>query len=77
MNVLFSRSNASQDVELVTKVKADFSDVPEKFFKKKTSKLGKVYCKLDATVNISVQSALQFYITVDGKKYGSLTTEYK
>jgi hypothetical protein len=37
---------------------------------------GRRYYSIDTLVHISMQSVLEFYVTVNGKKDGSLTAQY-
>jgi hypothetical protein len=37
---------------------------------------GKKYYSVAVEVHISMQSALEFFVTVNGKKYGSLSAKY-
>ncbi|EOA92058.1 uncharacterized protein SETTUDRAFT_86462 [Exserohilum turcica Et28A] len=60
----------------VATLTSDLSDLPTKEMKLKTSSSGRKYYSVDCTVNISLQSALDFFITVKGKKLGSLTVSY-
>jgi hypothetical protein len=41
------------------------------------SPLGRKYLSVLSEVHISMQSALEFFVTIDGMKYGSLTAKYE
>jgi hypothetical protein len=60
----------------VTTVVADLSDVPDHYFEQRLNRHGEMYYHLDTLVHISMQSTLEFYLTVGGKKYGSVTAQY-
>jgi hypothetical protein len=52
------------------------SKVPKKEFKAKKGICGRRYHRISYDVEISIQSALEFSFTINGKKYGSITAEY-
>jgi hypothetical protein len=54
----------------------DLSKVPDSQMKRKRSPTGREYCEVHALVHISMQSSLEFSLTVNGKNYGSVTAKY-
>ncbi|EUC40240.1 hypothetical protein COCMIDRAFT_109318 [Bipolaris oryzae ATCC 44560] len=54
----------------------DSNDIPLSDLKRKTSPCGRQYYSIGVTVHISLQSSLEFYVTIKGKKFGSLTVSY-
>ena len=54
----------------------DLNDVPESDFQLLQSAHGLAYYRLTYTVEISVQSALEFSLSVNGTRYGSVTARY-
>ena len=61
----------------VAEVPVDLSSVPETYFEKKKSPLGRTYVELDYEIALFVQSSLEMYLTVDGKRYGTLTPAFE
>jgi hypothetical protein len=61
----------------VAEAPVDLGSVPEKYFKKKMSPLGRTYVELDFEIELFVQSSLEMYLTVDGKRYGTLTAAFE
>jgi hypothetical protein len=55
----------------------DLSGVPERLFRKKRSKNGRIYHTLSFEVDIAVQSALEYSFSVEGVKYGSVKARYE
>jgi hypothetical protein len=61
----------------VAKLTIDLGDVPKEHVEtRRNNARKKNYCSIRATVNISLQSSLEFFVTVGGKKYGSVTVDY-
>jgi hypothetical protein len=58
-------------------VRVDLSDVPENAYVTCWSPCGRKYYELSFFVEISAQSSLEFFLTIDGKKYGSLSANYE
>ncbi|KAJ5062359.1 hypothetical protein J3E72DRAFT_393505 [Bipolaris maydis] len=54
----------------------DMSDLSENDMCRRISPSGRLYYSARCTVNICLQSCLEFYVTVKGKKFGSLTVSY-
>ncbi|EUC31458.1 hypothetical protein COCCADRAFT_38444 [Bipolaris zeicola 26-R-13] len=54
----------------------DSNDIPLVYLKRNTSPCGRQYYSINVTVHISLQSSLNFYVTIKGKKFGSLTVSY-
>lgn len=69
-------ANKKKGVYTVAQVTVDFSDVPADKFRLKRSPGGGLYHRLNYDVEISLQSSLEFSLTIDGVKYGSLTATY-
>jgi hypothetical protein len=65
-----------QAVYRVATPTVDFDDVPQAHLKPCISPLGRPYFRIDSVINISMQSSLEFFVTVRGKKYGSLIVQY-
>jgi hypothetical protein len=51
-------------------------EVPQEHYRTHYTAGGRSYYSIDVDVSISLQSALEFFVTVEGKKYGSVTVEY-
>lgn len=49
---------------------------PQSYFQRRVSFSGRTYHRLDYFIEIAVQSALEFSISVDGKRDGSVTAKY-
>ncbi|KAH6633342.1 Hsp70 family protein [Boeremia exigua] len=60
----------------VAKATVDLSKVPEKAFLKKMSPIGRPYVQLNYEIELFVQSSLEMYLSVDGKRYGELTAAF-
>ncbi|KAI4660944.1 uncharacterized protein J4E79_005512 [Alternaria viburni] len=67
---------ADDAVYRVATLRVDLSDIPEETLSLNISASGRKYYTVDCTVNISLQSSLEFFLTVGGKRYGSLTAKY-
>jgi hypothetical protein len=65
-----------QDVYTVATLCVNLNNVPQKLFVTRISPSGIPYYELAFHVEISVQSALEFSVSVDGKRYGSVTAQY-
>ena len=65
-----------QDVYTVATLCVNVEDVPQRLFRTASSPSGSMYYKLFFDVELSVQSALEFSVSVNGKKYGSVTAKY-
>lgn len=61
---------------MVAKLTVDLSSVPKKEFKVKRGRAGCRYYRLDYEVEISIQTCLEFSLSVNGKKYGSVSANY-
>jgi hypothetical protein len=66
-----------QGVKKVASVIIDLSVVPKDRWKAERSPSGDTYHRLSYSLEISVQSALEFSLTVDGKSYGSVKAAYE
>ena len=55
----------------------DLNDVPDDMFQRRLSPHGVSYYKLLLNIEISLESALEFFVTVNGMRYGSLTAIYE
>ncbi|KAH7396595.1 hypothetical protein DE146DRAFT_763611 [Phaeosphaeria sp. MPI-PUGE-AT-0046c] len=71
-----AQGSTAESVYRVATLIVDFDDVPASCYEHKVNDRDKKYLRLRAEVHISIQSSLEFFVTVDGKKYGSLTAEY-
>ncbi|KAI4909431.1 hypothetical protein J4E90_008128 [Alternaria incomplexa] len=69
--------SVEESIYQVATLIVDLSDVPEEDTELETSASGRKYHTINSVVNISLQSTLDFFITVNGKKYGSLTARYE
>jgi hypothetical protein len=65
-----------QGVHEVATLHVKLSDVPQHLFIRHIDSFGLVYHSLSFEVEISVQSSLEFSVSVKGKKYGSVTAKY-
>lgn len=65
-----------QDVYKIATLGVDLSGVPGHLYKACTSPSGASYHTLSFDVEISVQSALEFSLSVNGQKYGSVAAKY-
>lgn len=54
----------------------DLNPVPAWEWRKASSPLGRPYHVLDYSVEISVQSTLEYSLSVNGVRYGSVTANY-
>jgi hypothetical protein len=54
----------------------DLSDVPANEYEVHRSPSGRTFAHLVYTVDISIQSSLDYSISVNGKKYGMITAKY-
>jgi hypothetical protein len=61
----------------VAELAVDLDDVPERLFRKKRSKDGKIYHQVEYEIKISVQSSLEYSLSVEGVTYGSVTARYE
>jgi hypothetical protein len=69
-------TNDIQAIYDVVTLTINLGEVPEEHYRTNYTAGGRSYYSIDVDVNISLQSALEFFITVKGKKYGSVTVEY-
>jgi hypothetical protein len=74
---VYAYINKIQDVYTVATLMADLTDVPLSEFKRMKSPSGLLYYLLDFQIEITIQSALEFSLNVDGKKYGAITATYQ
>ncbi|KAF1950892.1 Hsp70 family protein [Byssothecium circinans] len=68
--------DSHKNVYEVAKLTIDLSCVPQREFQTKRSPGGDVYYHLDYTIEISVQSALEYSLSINGVKYGSVAANY-
>lgn len=54
----------------------DLSPIPASEWRKAVSPTGRPYRFVDIVLEISVQSALEYSLSVNGTKYGSVTANY-
>jgi hypothetical protein len=71
------RLTCHQNVYRVATLIVDLDDVPASSIRARTNSYGQQYFLIDCVVHISIQSSLEFFVTVDGEKYGSLTAKYE
>ncbi|KAF1969591.1 hypothetical protein BU23DRAFT_591586 [Bimuria novae-zelandiae CBS 107.79] len=69
-------SSYDPNVYTIAQMVVDLNPVPEKKWCKAISPSGRRYRVLDFTVEISIQSALEYSLSVNGTKYGSVTANY-
>ncbi|KAL5115879.1 hypothetical protein ACEQ8H_006195 [Pleosporales sp. CAS-2024a] len=74
-NDIAPRLESDSSVKKVATLEVDLNDVPQKHMKRKISS-GRPYDIIRFTMEIAVQSSLEFSVLVKGKKYSSLTTTY-
>lgn len=74
---LETSTNRWQGVYQVAKAKIDLSRVPKKQFKKKRSPSGQPYVRLDYDIELCVQSSLEMYLSIKGKRYGALNAAFE
>jgi len=70
------RTDAEQAVYKLASLDVDLSVVPECEFKLMNSPSGFPYYKLSFQIEISIQSLLEFSLSVKGVQYGSVTATY-
>jgi hypothetical protein len=61
----------------VATVPVDLSTVPDKDFDIRWSPTGKRYFSLSYDLEISAQSSLEFFMTINGNKHASLTASFE
>ena len=61
----------------VATLNVDLSVVPKDEFKPLRSPTGALYHKLSFSIEISVQSSLEYSLSVAGEKYATLTATYE
>ncbi|KAH4054949.1 hypothetical protein HBI64_117810 [Parastagonospora nodorum] len=66
-----------KDVYAVATLSVDLSIVPKDEFKPLRSPIGALYHQLSYSIEISVQSSLEYSLSVAGKKYATLTATYE
>jgi hypothetical protein len=66
----------NQCVYTVAQMVVDLSPVPEQEWRKASSPSGRPYLRLDYSLEISIQSALEYTLLVNGVSYGSVTANY-
>ncbi|KAL1604233.1 hypothetical protein SLS59_004027 [Nothophoma quercina] len=64
-------------VKKVASVMIDLSVVPKDHWKARRSPSGELYHSLDYELEIAVQSSLEISLSVNGKRYGSVTAAYE
>jgi hypothetical protein len=65
-----------QDVYEVAKLIVDLTKVPERMFLLRRNKTNQPYHELNFQVEFSVTSSLEYAVTIDGTRYGSVTARY-
>ncbi|KAF2130413.1 Hsp70 family protein [Dothidotthia symphoricarpi CBS 119687] len=66
----------SWEVYTVARLHVDLRNVPKHLFVARSSPSGAVYHQLKYTVEVSLQSSLEFFVTINGSRYGSVTATY-
>lgn len=66
----------NQYIYTVAQMVVDLNPVPKREWRKAFSPTGRPYCALDFSVEISIQSALEYSLSVNGVRYGSVTANY-
>jgi hypothetical protein len=74
--ITVSIANDSKATYKVADLTVELDDVPEAYLRNKRHKDGRKYYKVETVVHISLQSALEFFVTVEGEKFGSVTVNY-
>lgn len=75
---MISTTDISKGVFRVATAIVDLSLVPEKEFKTMYSPEGRIYYDLSYDIELSVQSSMEMYISIKGKRYGDkLTAAYE
>jgi hypothetical protein len=69
-------TNDNQAIYHVVTLTINLGEVPQEHYVTEYSTGGRPYYNIHVEVNISLQSALEFFVTIKGKKYGSVTVEY-
>jgi hypothetical protein len=69
-------TNNIQAVYQVVTLTINMREIPQGYYTTHYATGGRLYYSILVVVNISLQSALEFFVTVEGKKYGSVTVEY-
>lgn len=69
-------TNQRQRVYNVAELTIDLNSVPESEFAAMRSPSGTTFYRLNFQVEFAVQSALEFWLSVKGVKYGSVTATY-
>jgi hypothetical protein len=65
-----------QSVNRVAQLIVNFDDVPQSKLDVRIGPNRKKYFSIHGVVHMSKQSSLEFFVTVTGKRYGSLTAYY-
>ncbi|KAF1979396.1 actin-like ATPase domain-containing protein [Bimuria novae-zelandiae CBS 107.79] len=68
--------SADPTVYTVTDMVIDLSPVPKSEWRSDVSPDGRAYCSVDIVLEISVQSALEYSLSVNGKRYASVEATY-
>jgi len=66
-----------QGVKKLASVMVDLSVIPEDAWKVKRSHSNATYHKLSFSLEIAVQSSLEFSLVVDGENYGKVKAAYE
>jgi hypothetical protein len=69
-------ANTTQSVYRVAELAVDLNDLSKDDMAMRISPSGRCYYRVKYEVCISMQSSLEFFVTVKGRKVGSLTVSY-
>lgn len=65
-----------QTLYRVARLSFNTESIPTRFLSKKVSPDGKLYFSATSIVHISIQSAIEFSVTVNGNDFGSVIVDY-
>lgn len=70
-------ANECQSIKKVVSLTIDLSVVPKDNFQPNHSPAGVLYHTLVFDLEISIQSLLEFFLSVKGQRYGSVIADYE
>jgi hypothetical protein len=65
-----------QTVYKVAELSVDLTSVPEYMFKLRQNKANQLYYEVNFQVELSATSSLEYAVSIDGARYGSVTARY-
>ena len=74
---LLTNLTKNQSVYKVATLTVNLKDVPSDCIKHNRNPAGRHYNSIYAQVHISMQSSLEFFVTVNGKRYGTVHAAYE